>query len=147
MNENTIKTNETSTNTKEETAMAANSNSTATSTNAKTGSVRYYVTTDTHGYPWGRRGTTTDNHPIDFDLGDNTAGYVNKATGARVLLDPPEEMNAKIAILGNHDTSVLAARGQLANHPKFKLQIYKDTANKIAVYGLDTCTDEFLSPN
>ena len=99
MNENTIKTNETSTNTKEETAMAANSNSTATSTNAKTGSVRYYVTTDTHGYPWGRRGTTTDNHPIDFDLGDNTAGYVNKATGARVLLDPPEEMNAKIATM------------------------------------------------
>ena len=124
--------------------MAAASNSTATSTHDKTGSVRYYATADTHGYPWGRRGTTAEGYTIDFDLGDNTAGYAGTDTTAEwpvVLIDPVEEMNAKIALLGNHDTSVLAARGQLAGHDKFKLQIYKDTANKIAVYGLDTCTD------
>jgi hypothetical protein len=148
MNENTIKTNEnliptnneTSTNTKEETTMAANASEPKASD--KKGSVRYYVTTDTHGYPWGRRGTTTDGYPIDFDLGDNTTGYVSKLTGGRVLLDLPEEMNAKIALLGNHDTSILAERGQLAGHRQFKLQTYMDTANKIAVYGLDTCTSD-----
>ena len=104
----------------------------------KTGVVRYNVTTDTHGYPWGHRhgvnGTT-----IHFDLGDNTVGC-NLGE-----LDPPEAMSveANIALRGNHDTAVM---GWDKDEPDEKggfhleLQTYNDPDNKIAVFGLDVGT-------
>ena len=34
---------------------------------------KYYLVTDTHGYPWGM----TYDQAIDFDLGDNTPSTVD----------------------------------------------------------------------
>lgn len=91
--------------------------------------VRYYVTTDTHGSPWGIR-NGVNGKTIHFDLGDNTIGY------RRGDFDAPEQMSvaATIALYGNHDTVV--------NGYKLKgLQTYRDTSNQIIVFGLDTGTD------
>ena len=100
----------------------------------KDGAVRYYVTTDTHGYAWGYRNST--DCPIDFDLGDNTC--YDKV----VKLDPPEIMSVRstIALRGNHDTCALKRTTEQLNNSQ-SLQIFRDTANKIVVYGLDSCTE------
>ena len=98
----------------------------------KTGSVRYYVTTDTHGYPWGFR-HGVNGKTIHFDLGDNTAGCNLGDHDAE-----PETMAlaTEIALYGNHATTVLG------NDAEKGLLKYIDTANKIIFYGLDTGGNE-----
>ena len=95
----------------------------------KTGVAKYYVTTDTHCSPWGHR-NGVNGKTIHFDLGDNTAA---SHFGDR---DYPETMSvaAKIALLGNHDTSVKGV------NPGGESQIYKDNQNKVIFFGLDTGT-------
>lgn len=68
----------------------------------KTGSVRYYVTTDTHGYPWGFR-HGVNGKTIHFDLGDNTAGC---NLGDHDVEPETMALATEIALYGNHDTTV-----------------------------------------
>lgn len=106
----------------------------------KSGVVRYYVTTDTHGYPWGFR-NGVDGTTVHFDLGDNTAGWVAGD------FDIPETMSveANIALRGNHDTATMGwnknSRDENGAY-RLKLQIYEDSAKEIIVFGLDSGNDD-----
>ena len=103
---------------------------------AKTGSVIYGVIADTHGYPWGRRERITSGQYAEkylFDLGDNT---MCTTIGGE---EPVEVISgANIRLFGNHDTC--------QNNYQLKgLQILEDTANKVIIFGLDSCTSNLTT--
>ena len=58
---------------------------------------KYYLVTDTHGYPWGM----TYDQAIDFDLGDNTPSTVDS------LKEEVHNTGAEMVLIGNHDTVVM----------------------------------------
>ena len=73
----------------------------------------YYVTTDTHGYPWGESNVAQ----AHFDLGDNTPSYPNTFQE-----EPhnPSSSNLIMRVLGNHDA---AYYNNNSTFPKPNLQL------------------------
>lgn len=106
---------------------------------SKTGIVKYYVTTDTHSYPWGIR-NGVNGATVHFDLGDNTAGF------RKNYAEAPEVMSvaSQIALRGNHDTAALGWNKNTKVNGAYalQLQVYRDNTNKIIFFGLDTGTDD-----
>ena len=58
----------------------------------------YYVTADTHGYPWGESNVSQ----AHFDLGDNTP---SDPTTFQEAPHDPVGSNLIMRVLGNHDAS------------------------------------------
>ncbi len=59
---------------------------------------KYYLVTDTHGYPWGMTYAQT----IDFDLGDNTPSTNSS------FPEDVHDTGAEMVLIGNHDTVVMS---------------------------------------
>ena len=66
---------------------------------------KYYLVTDTHGFPWGM----TYNQSIDFDLGDNTPSTDES------FKEAVHDTNAEMVLIGNHDT-VLMSTDEINSH-------------------------------
>lgn len=90
----------------------------------------YYVTTDTHGYPWGESNVAQ----AHFDLGDNTPYYPGRFPE---IPGNPNGSNLRIRVLGNHD----AAYYQQNPDPKPTLNLcdsWTDSGKTICALGFNS---------
>ena len=95
----------------------------------------YYVTTDTHGYPWGESNVAQ----AHFDLGDNTPSY--PATFQEAPHDPSGS-NLIMRVLGNHDAAYYNNNSS-PSKPNLQLQTtWTLNGVTICALGFNSATDQ-----
>lgn len=95
----------------------------------------YYVTADTHGYPWGESNVSQ----AHFDLGDNTP---SDPTTFQEAPHDPAGSNLIMRVLGNHDASYYK-KNTSPSKPTLQLQkTWTLDGTSICALGFNSATDQ-----